>query len=212
MRGSKLDHIRRGLLAVTRSDTGIYFGSVVTVDPVKHVVDVMPEMEEGQVWTDVPYQPLTGKVEGEWHDPAVGAAVVVLQDALGRRRVIGPPEAFVEWHLVSSSARVRLDLKKNQFTIIVDGGVSVTVNGSEVTVDNATKTQINSGEVHIDKASLVQINGGSHPAMRGDTFETWYTTVKAAFDAHVQAGPSGPPTTQLPAFDSGILDPTVLLD
>ena len=197
MRGSKLDHVRRSLLAVTRSDTGIYFGKVVTVDPAKHVVDVMPEMQEGQVWTDVPYQPLTGKAEGEWHDPVAGAAVVILQDSLGRRRVIGPPEAFVEWHLVSKSARVRVDLRKDEFTIMIDDGVVVDVKGSKVKVDGAT---------------LVQINGGSHPAMRGDTFQAWYTTVKTVFDAHVQAGPSGPPTTQLPAFDGDILDPTVLLD
>ena len=182
---------------MTRSDTGIYFGKVVTVDPGKHTVDVMPEMEEGQIWTDVPYQPLTGKVEGEWHDPAVGAAVVILQDALGRRRVIGPPEAFVEWHLVSKSARVRVDLRKDEFTVTIDGGVVVDVKGSEVKVDGA---------------SLVQVNGGGHPAMRGDTFRDWYATVKTTFDAHVQAGPSGPPTTQLPDFDSKILNPTVMLD
>jgi hypothetical protein len=179
------------------SAAGVYLGRVVTVDAGRHMVDIMPEMEPGQVWTDVPYQPLVDRVEGEWHDPDVGSAVVVLQDALGRRRVIGPPETFVEWHLVSAVARVRVDLKRNTFTVIVDGGVSVSIEGTEVQVRDASK---------------VQINGGSHPAVRGDLLKTWWATVEAWGDAHTHTGPVGPPAVASPAFDDEILNPTVFLD
>ena len=212
MKATNRDSLSRSIAAITRGLVGIFFGKVVTVDAAKHVADVMPEMEEGQVWTDVPYQPLIGKSEGEWHDPVVGAAVVILQDGLGRRRIIGPPEQFVQWHVVSKDARVRLDLTRDQFQVTIEGGVTVDINGSEVLVDGAAKVQINSGEVHVDNASLVQINGGSHPAMRGDIFQAWYATVKLWNDLHVHTGPSGPPAAQSPTFDDGVLDPTVLLD
>ena len=179
--------MKRSLRAILPKAVGLYMAKVVNVDAERHTVDVEPETELGQTWTKVPYQPLVERFEGEWHDPVVGAAVVVVQDALGRRRVLGPPEAFSEWHLVSQAAKVRLDLTKTRLEVTIDGGVRVDINGTEVKVDGA---------------SLVQVNGGTHSALRGDVVKAWA-------DAHVHAGPSGPPVVPLP---DEALNQTVKLD
>jgi hypothetical protein len=192
----QLQETRRLLGRIIGRQVTLTMAVVKKVDTDTRTVDVQPEAMD-TVWKGVIYQPvLRDDEDGAVFDPDEGAWVLVATDRQGRRRILGPPSSWQSAHIVSSTAKCRVDITVKSLKAVVADKSHAEITGGKI------EARLQDGASVVLEGQQVTVNDGKHPAARGDLLKNWLI-------AAVPSGPSGPLT---PSYPDSINNPNVKID